>query len=67
MEPEDELYSVYEIQEYRGIRTEVLRCWDMTLVEAHHQARAQIDGPNKAIIREQTHRRLPLPNGGVET
>ncbi len=64
MDPDEQLYSVYEVEEFRGYRAEALRCWDMTLEEAHEQARIQIGDPARAIIREQTHRRLPSPSGG---
>lgn len=53
MDPDERLYSLYRVGEFRGIVAEELMCWDMTLEEAYAQIGAQSLNPDKMIIREQ--------------
>lgn len=53
MEPEERLYSLYRVTEFRGIKAEEIMCWDMTLEDAYGQIAAQSLDPERVIIREQ--------------
>lgn len=58
MNPDEQLYALYSLDDHHGVPVETLVCWDMTFAEVTLQIAAH--EVKRPLIREQLPRRLPL-------